>query len=48
VLARTEAESARKETSLARELAASQIEKMWQQQLELGQDIRWHGAGVLP
>ena len=21
---------------------------MWQQQLELGQDIRWHGAGVLP
>ena len=21
---------------------------MWQQQLELGQDIRWRGAGVLP
>jgi hypothetical protein len=21
---------------------------MWQQQLELGQDIHWRGAGVLP
>jgi hypothetical protein len=47
-LARTEAELARKETSLARELAASQAEKMWQRRLELAQDIRGCGAGVLP
>jgi hypothetical protein len=46
VLARTEAESARKETSSARKLPRPR--KMWQQRLELGQDIRWRGAGILP
>jgi hypothetical protein len=36
----TEAESARKEASLAREHVASQAEEVHQRQLELGQVVR--------